>query len=410
MDKDNLLNESKVFCMAPWVSIHTWPNGNTYPCCLWKSSEPIGNLNNEKFDNMFNNDIMNKTRLKMLNGEKISQCERCYVVENETSHGFRKRLNTNFKDSFDVVESTNENGSIDNIKLKLWDIRISNFCNFKCRSCGHELSSSWYGDSIKMGRNMDGVKPVISIDDKSNFMDTLLPHFEYVEEIYFAGGEPLIMPEHYEILDKLLEIGKTDVRIRYSTNFSILTYKGKHIFDYWKNFPNLELFVSVDGIGNVGEYVRKGFNTKIFENNVKHFFESNIKYLNYGYIVTYSVLNFLHLFDMVIYLFEHNLFNRNQFKKRTLIEFSPVTEPNYYSVTILPEHIKEEYNEKLIVFLNILDNMKIEKEIKEDLIKKLKMVYEFSKSKPHNIDEYQKFKIINNKLDQIREEDFNTLV
>jgi hypothetical protein len=261
-----------------------------------------------------------------------------------------------------------------------------------------------------MGRNMEGVKPVISIDDKSNFMDTLLPHFEYVEEIYFAGGEPLIMPEHYEILDKLLEIGKTDVRIRYSTNFSILTYKGKHIFDYWKNFPNLELFVSVDGIGNVGEYVRKGFNTKIFENNVKHFFESNIKYLNYGYIVTYSVLNFLHLFDMVIYLFEHNLFNINQFKKRTLIEFSPVTEPNYYSVTILPEHIKEEYNEKLIVFLNILDNMNIEKEIKEDLIKKLKMVYEFSKSKPHNIDEYQKFKIINNKLDQIREEDFNSLV
>jgi len=353
---------------------------------------------------------MNNTRLKMLNGEKIGQCERCYVVENETSHGFRKRLNTNFKDSFDVVELTNENGSIDNIKLKLWDIRISNFCNFKCRSCGHELSSSWYGDSIKMGRNLEGVKPVISIDDKSNFMDTLLPHFEYVEEIYFAGGEPLIMPEHYEILDKLLEIGKTDVRIRYSTNFSILTYKGKHIFDYWKNFPNLELFVSVDGIGNVGEYVRKGFNTKIFENNVKHFFESNIEYLNYGYIVTYSVLNFLHLFDMVIYLFEHNLFNINQFKKRTLIEFSPVTEPNYYSVTILPEHIKEEYNEKLIVFLNILDNMNIEKEIKEDLIKKLKMVYEFSKSKPHNIDEYQKFKMINNKLDQIREEDFNTLV
>jgi hypothetical protein len=113
---------------------------------------------------------------------------------------------------------------------------------------------------------------------------------------------------------------------------------------------------------------------------------------------------------MVVYLFEHNLFNRNQFKKRTLIEFSPVTEPNYYSVTILPEHIKEEYNEKLIVFLNILDNMNIEKEIKEDLIKKLKMVYEFSKSKPHNIDEYQKFKIINNKLDQIREEDFNSLV
>jgi radical SAM protein with 4Fe4S-binding SPASM domain len=411
MDKDKLLNESKVFCMAPWVSVHAWPNGNMYPCCLWKSNEPIGNLNNENFEDILNNDIMKETRLKMLNGEKVSQCDRCYVVETETIYGYRKRLNSNFADSFDIVETTQEDGGIKEMKLKLWDIRISNFCNFKCRSCGHELSSSWYNDSIGMGRNMEGVKPVISIDDKNNFMETLLPHFEYVEEIYFAGGEPLIMPEHYEILDKLIEMGKTDVRIRYSTNFSKLIYKGKHIFEYWKQFPNLELFISVDGVNEIGEYVRKGFNTELFKNNITDFFNQDIQYFNYGYIVTYSILNYIHLFDLILYLFENDLLNKeltNQ--KQTRIEFSPVTEPSYYSVTILPENYKDDFKNKLNNFGEVLDQRGVSIEIKTDILNKLESVYSFSKSGDYNDKEFNNFLSVTKKLDSLRNENYKVII
>ena len=67
------------------------------------------------------------------------------------------------------------------------------------------------------------------------------------------------MPEHYQILDKLIELGRTNVKIRYSTNFSKFKFGKKHVFDYWKQFKNLQLWVSVDGIGKIGEYVRHGF-------------------------------------------------------------------------------------------------------------------------------------------------------
>ena len=72
------------------------------------------------------------------------------------------------------------------------------------------------------------------------------------------------MPEHYQILDKLLELGRTDVQIRYSTNFSRFKFGKKHVFDYWRHFKNLQVWISVDGIGKVGEYVSSLKYTTIF--------------------------------------------------------------------------------------------------------------------------------------------------
>lgn len=411
--KEELLNESKVFCMAPWVSIHVWPNGNVYPCCLWDSKKPVGNLNDENFKTILNNDKMKNTRLKMLNGESVNECERCNVVEmgGEMTPGYRKRLNKNFSSSFNLVENTKENGEMVDIKLKMWDIRISNLCNFKCRSCGYELSSAWYGDSIKMGRDLSHLKPIITIENKEGFMSELLPHFEHVEEIYFAGGEPLIMSEHYEILDKLIELNKTDVIIRYSTNFSKLIYKGKHIFDYWKMFPNLELFVSVDGIGAVGEYVRKGFDTEIFKSNVNEFLRSTIEFKQFGYIVTYSNMNYIHLFDLVTYLIKNELLNSSSDEVKTInIEFTPVTEPSYYSVTVLPENIKEEFKIKLNDFENTLFKLGVSEHIKTDIINKLYIVHEHSTSKKYNKEEYERFKMITSKLDFIRNEKLDDII
>ena len=53
----NKLKESKTFCLAPWLSIHTWPDGKTYPCCVWNSGEPVGNINDESLDKLWNKNI-----------------------------------------------------------------------------------------------------------------------------------------------------------------------------------------------------------------------------------------------------------------------------------------------------------------------------------------------------------------
>lgn len=404
MDKDKLLSKDSTFCMAPWMSIHTWPNGNVYPCCLWDSSLPTGNLNVDTIEDIWNSDKLKDTRIKMLNNQEVKECKRCYQL---SENSYKNRINDIHGHTFNTVLDTKEDGGVDNIKFSLWDIRISNFCNFKCRSCGPTLSSSWYSDTLVLYPGYDGKKPIITIDDKDKFMGVLEPHFDYVDEIYFAGGEPLIMPEHYEILDKLIEKNKLDTNIRYSTNFSMLTYKNKHIFDYWKMFPNLDLFVSVDGVGQIGEYVRKGFKTDLFTQNVKHFFESNIPHKSFGYIVTYGSLNYLHLFDMVIYFIENGLLNKNQneelFKQ---IEFTPITDPSHYDCSYLPKKYKEEFTDKLQKFPKILKGLGVSTHNINYIMKKLISVKTFSEKNEFNKNKINELLRITNSLDNLRNEKF----
>ena len=304
-----MIEKPDTFCLAPWVSIHTWPDGKVFPCCLWNSRDPVGNVNAQSLEEIWNNEKMKKIRGSFLKGEKLKSCDRCFHLEDTVDQSYRQRINRDHKDKMHYVNETNQDGSLNIMNLHLWDVRISNFCNFKCRSCGLGLSSSWYSDSKALGEKVD--KALININDKASFMDMLEPHYNCVDEIYFAGGEPLIMPEHYQILDRLLELGRTDVNIRYSTNFSKLTYKGKHIFDYWKHFPNLELYISIDGVGKIGEYVRKGFDDKLFYNNIMAFKKSGLKVRDYGYAITYGTLNYLHLFDMMLDFIDRGYLDTN---------------------------------------------------------------------------------------------------
>jgi hypothetical protein len=91
-------------------------------------------------------------------------------------------------------------------------------------------------------------------------MAKLKPHLKDVTEVYFAGGEIIITPEHYECLDYWIENGLTDqVELTYTTNFSSLKYKKNvDLIEYWKKFPKLKIWASLDAHGKVAECIRKG--------------------------------------------------------------------------------------------------------------------------------------------------------
>ena len=361
-NKEELKN-SKTFCMAPWMSIHHWPDGKTYPCCLWNSRDPIGNLNDSSLKEIWNNETMKKTRQGMLKDEKISSCDRCYHLEDTGDGSYRQRINKEHWDKIDYVNETKEDGHLDNMNLHLWDLRISNFCNFKCRSCGHALSSSWHKDAIALGEADPNAKALISISDKSKFLQDIEPHYNCVDEIYFAGGEPLVMPEHYQILDRLIELGRTDVRIRYSTNFS---------------------------------------------KNVQLYKESGVAHTDYAYAVTYGALNYNHLFDMVLDFFERDIIDQNVTKTSRKIFFSPIDYPTHYDSVFLPDSFKNKFIQRFEGFdKEILSKFpKVHNHVLEDIMRKLKTVYDRSITKQFNFEEMAKCKSVTDKLDLLRDEKF----
>jgi len=400
-----MIEKPDTFCLAPWVSIHTWPDGKVFPCCLWNSRDPVGNVNAQSLEEIWNNEKMKKIRRSFLKGEKLKSCDRCFHLEDTVNQSYRQRINKDHKDKMHYVNETNQDGSLNIMNLHLWDVRISNFCNFKCRSCGLGLSSSWYSDSKALGEKVD--KALININDKASFMDMLEPHYNCVDEIYFAGGEPLVMPEHYQILDRLLELGRTDVNIRYSTNFSKLTYKGKHIFDYWKHFPNLELYISIDGVGKIGEYVRKGFDDKLFYDNIMAFKKSGLKVRDYGYAITYGTLNYLHLFDMMLDFIDRGYLDTNSpVNESAKVIFSPIDYPAHYDSVYLPDRFKVMFGKRLEGFNRELLDKGVSRLFANTIMYQLELVYKRSLTKEFDHLQMAKCKSITDQLDKIRKEKF----
>lgn len=330
---------SNSFCIIPWVHLHTWPNGKVFPCCLANSDYPVGNLKDNTMEEIWNSPDMKNIRKQLLNGEKPMVCSRCYMQEEKGSASFRVSSNNQWSHHIDnALETTLEDGTNNNFKLNYWDFRFSNVCNFKCRMCGPELSSSWYDDQIKMFGSSTTPRALINANDisKEDMMIYVDRFINDVEEIYFAGGEPLIMEEHYKILEKLIAAGNTKCRIRYNTNFSFLKFKQWDVMELWKPFiaenpDNVRVFASLDGIGKGAEYSRKGTKWSLIESNIKKLHDAGMTMRT---STTVSIFNIFELPAFVDRMYELGVTLDNMQMNNVL------TFPDYYCINLLPKELQ----------------------------------------------------------------------
>jgi organic radical activating enzyme len=136
------------------------------------------------------------------------------------------------------------------------DFRFSNKCNQACITCGHTLSSSWYDLNEKLGRPQSDSK-FIEPTDKTIAFKLIDDNLDSVRDIYFAGGEPMISEYHWYTLEKLIESGRaSEVNLVYSTNCSTLSYRGKDVLEYWKQFKDVMIMASIDEVGERFNYIR----------------------------------------------------------------------------------------------------------------------------------------------------------
>ena len=171
----------------------------------------------------------------------------------------RQSGNIHFGHHIDKVQETSADGHYDDVNMIYWDIRFSNLCNLSCRSCGSMFSSNWYDDQVALWGKPDHAKVTYAGTTKMDAYDQLVEYLPVVEQVYFAGGEPLIMEEHYKILKELIRLGKADtVRLIYNTNFTRQAYKDLNVFDYWPEFKDVSVGASLDAMGPRAELMRNG--------------------------------------------------------------------------------------------------------------------------------------------------------
>lgn len=362
------LKDSKHFCILPWIHFHAWPDDRVMPCCVADSQKPVAIYEpGAPIIEMMNSTEFKTMRRLMLEDKAYEPCNRCYDLEKLGEWTLRKSQNTNFlstaittqenvDETAQVLLDTHKDGTIDEFKMKYMDIRFSNLCNYKCRSCGPACSNLWGEEKLKLADenewiNRKGRDALMTINKHGIFMSDLKPYLNDVQECYFAGGEILIHPEHYECLDYWIDndLAK-NVRLNYTTNMSKLTYQDKiqgerDIFDLWKHFPNIELWASIDAIGKEGEFIRKGFRWKNVKKNLLAIKE-RAPHIKIGLTPTISIWNIWYFLDMFDWMYDNGFIS-----KESPMRLNMLTQPKYADIRILPEPIRDEFRKKVRVYI-----------------------------------------------------------
>ena len=281
---------NKTFCMAPWTHTYLSPQTERRMCCA--SREPaqsfkqyIDTGNDAKeykpltLKEHWNSEHMKSVRLRMMAGEELSECQVCDHKLLNTDV-YRSYWNQLFKDRVDeAYQSTDETGAT-TMQTISFDYRFNNLCNFKCRMCGDMLSSSWEAESRKNKTWTKESQPWMASPLREQiikFQDTQVVQ-EFVEavetktikEIYWCGGEPLMWDMHWKAMQRIIELGfAKEVYVRYNTNLSRTSFKGTKLFDLLPQFQDWQICSSLDGTGEVGEYIRDGLNYEQWLRNFK---------------------------------------------------------------------------------------------------------------------------------------------
>jgi hypothetical protein len=284
--ESGLLNtQSKTFCMHPFTGLATREDGAICVCCR---SHPIGFIDQAPLEYHWNSETMTRIRRQVLRGERPSECEPCFSLEDQGVESLRQRhVKGEIPEARinlypDALSKMSHDFTMP-FEIPTMELKLNNLCNLKCRMCHPMDSTSWNDwDQVEEFYKKENnimfhivnehnlkEKPFLDkFQDNPEWWASLeknLPHFRRVE---FAGGEPLMDPQHYRILDMLAPYGD-QIEIKYATNLTTLGKSNRTIWQYWPKFKSVAVNVSIDGIGNSYEYVRGNASWAELVNNIK---------------------------------------------------------------------------------------------------------------------------------------------
>jgi sulfatase maturation enzyme AslB (radical SAM superfamily) len=252
----------------------------------------------------------------------------------------RHSTSQNFGQHVALVDDTLEDGTVEDFKLRYYDIRFSNVCNFRCRSCGSIFSSNWYNDEVKLYGDRGHPRIMFAGKTDEDMWEQMQEHIPHLDQIYFAGGEPLIMEEHYRLLNELVKREMFHVRLIYNTNFSKLAYKDQDVLELWKKFDVVSVGASLDASGARGEYIRKGQDWEETVKNRQRMLEICPK-VDFYVSATVSIYNAMHIADFHREWVELGLIKPHDFNINIL------QSPNWFRIDCLPQEVKDQIRVKI---------------------------------------------------------------
>ena len=400
-------NKSKTFCILPWIHMATLTDGRTPLCCI-ADQDTNNNLNNNTIKEIWNSKEYKFARKNLLKGKQIKPCMTCFNEEDNGVASHRMTENNIWRNVLgkdyieELTNSTTPTGYLDNPPITL-DLRLGNTCNSQCIMCRPQDSSKWVSLGNKLLEEFDEGYLRQEWKHKSNlnlldfewyknkeFWNELYELIPNIQHIIFGGGEPLYIEEHYNFIDKVIEMGESHhISLRYHTNGTIMN---KDLIIKWKKFNSVEVMLSIDAYSTRNDYIRYPSKWKSVRETMK-LLEVSSDNVFPKINTTVSLLNVFYLNEFAQWMIQQNFKKISKDGHNGIFFPSILHYPEYLSVTALRGDMKNRVVEELSKFFEL-------KEYKYT-ISKFKQIINFMNSKDNSklLPETKKYL---NKLDEIR--------
>jgi hypothetical protein len=377
------LTGSKSFCVLPWIHFATRPNGDMRLCCsanasgagddhtvgLVKNEQGVpANFGKETPMSAWNNEYMRSVRTTMMQGNIPASCEKCYKEESRGVASKRMWETASWMsdgvDLEELIKQTQEDGTVPE-KLVYLDLRLGHTCNLKCVMCSPHDSSKWVADHKKIYPLFQAkeLKEQMQWDRKTfnnfwhenpEFWKEMYDQIPNLKQVYFAGGEPLMIREHKMFLEEIIRQGYADkILVRYNTNGLLVD---EDIIALWTKFKKVKVGFSIDDFGDRNYYIRYPSDWNTIVKNL-HRLDQTPDNIQVSIATAIQILNIKTLPDFAKWKIQQN------FKK---VNFENVTQgveagggifnmhllyiPTFLSIRCLPPEDKAEVREKFAEF------------------------------------------------------------
>lgn len=429
--------KSDTFCPIPWIFQAVRANGDIRVCCqanITKNQGVVKHLDGSNFnagvdslDDARNAPLMRTIRKNMLNGIWSDECGRCKQEEEAGLNSRRKYENDSWNYSIDSARAvTLEDGQLDTSQQPViyYDLRFGNFCNLKCRMCGPTDSTAWYDDWVKMnGNKFKDTTGIIEIktDSKGKYFTTefdwhasevfwnqLESNAHYVQHVYMAGGEPLLIERHFQFLQRCIDNNTAkNIILEYNTNMSTVP---PTISRMWTSFKQVRIGASVDGMGAVQEYHRYPITwEKTLKNlQVVDSLPSNI---SAWLAFTVTVYNVHHMVDFMKWKLQHSNFSKiNSTKRRPIITHHVAHNPKHLNIRVLPDSEKEIVKDKFNNFVLWVEVNQYPDYVIEQARSISNSIIKYMESDSYHAEFWQYFKDYTVNLDALRGQSIKTSI
>jgi MoaA/NifB/PqqE/SkfB family radical SAM enzyme len=319
------------------------------------------NLGRHDLISSWNNTYMRNTRLMMLKGDIPMSCSKCFIEE-AAGHRSKRNWETEYWsqriDVAKLIQETQEDGSVPP-KIYYVDLRMGTKCNLKCIMCSPHDSSLWVGDWKKLYPQIqnDSLKQLCAWEKGSGgggsyvwhknnpkFWDQLYDQIPNIKQLYFAGGEALVIEEHYQLLEEVARRGYGDqIELRYNSNGIDIP---KRLFELWDKFYRVRYHFSIDSVKDMNDYIRWPPHWNKIKESL-NILDKSKEHIEVTIACAVQALNIYYIPDLIKWKIKQNFKKINPYPLGAgLINFHFVYHPAFLNVKTLPLWFKEKVRDK----------------------------------------------------------------